>query len=126
MRSSLAVLGSTLLLAVSLATGTASASVPTSSAVSAAPAGAASCGDVQTVSAEEGYARIFYCDGNNRIVGNVYDTKADGRCPYVRAFMSNGSLVSASAGPKGDDSPVDIVAPPGGVFYGTVIDSHAC
>ncbi|MGY3677088.1 hypothetical protein [Streptomyces sp. TE33382] len=125
MRSSLAALGSTLLLTVSLATGTAAASAPASS-VTSAPAGAASCGDVSTVTGSTGYARIFYCDGGNRIVGNVYDTEADGRCPYVRAFLSNGTLTSAWAGPKGDDSPVDIVAPPGQVFYGTVIDSKAC
>ncbi|MFF3005679.1 hypothetical protein ACFVTF_23025 [Kitasatospora sp. NPDC057940] len=37
----------------------------------------------------EGYADGRICDGN--ITGTVHDTKADGRCPYVRLHFNDGS-----------------------------------
>ncbi|MFF9010514.1 hypothetical protein ACF087_32560 [Streptomyces goshikiensis] len=36
----------------------------------------------------EGYGDARVCDGN--ITGTVHDTKADGRCPYMRIFFSDG------------------------------------
>ncbi|WEH37245.1 hypothetical protein PZB75_30095 [Streptomyces sp. AM 4-1-1] len=36
----------------------------------------------------EGYGDARVCDGN--ITGTVHDTKADGRCPYVRIFFNDG------------------------------------
>ncbi|WP_330334523.1 hypothetical protein OHS33_35390 [Streptomyces sp. NBC_00536] len=48
----------------------------------------------------EGYGDGRVCDGN--ITGTVHDTRADGRCPYVRIFFTDGGWwESPWAGGKG-------------------------
>ncbi|GGP75336.1 hypothetical protein [Streptomyces melanogenes] len=48
----------------------------------------------------EGYGDGRVCDGN--ITGTVHDTRADGRCPYVRIhFTDGGTWDSPWAGGKG-------------------------
>ncbi|MGY0063683.1 hypothetical protein ACWY4P_45555 [Streptomyces sp. LZ34] len=85
-------LGGALLLAGTTLSGTATA----------APS---ACGGV---SSAEGHAVITTC-ASWQITGTVYDDKADGRCPRVRAYDNNDKYYYSDwAGPKGDSSPVDI------------------
>ncbi|MEU9997220.1 hypothetical protein [Streptomyces sp. NPDC050848] len=113
-----AVLGGAMLLAGTATVGTATA----------APAGASACGPQTRISSAEGYAWIAFCDGNTRVVGTVYDTKSDGRCPLVMGYLSGtgGTVNSNWAGPKGDNSPVDIGAAAGRTFVGAGMGYIRC
>ncbi|MGW2181585.1 hypothetical protein ACWCXX_26500 [Streptomyces sp. NPDC001732] len=66
------------------------------------------------------------CDGVHA-VGWVQDDAADGRCPFVRFWMSDGQTrISNWAGPKGDYSPIDVWAPPGTTIINYYLDSISC
>ncbi|MCB8905045.1 MULTISPECIES: hypothetical protein [unclassified Streptomyces] len=86
----------------------------TAPSASAGGSGALDCTVNFSISSGEGYANGKWCDYNTRISGNVHDTKSDGRCPFVRAYMSGGGWRDSDwAGPKGDSSPVNVSAPSG-------------
>ncbi|MFI5801272.1 hypothetical protein [Streptomyces sp. NPDC051561] len=72
---------------------------PAAHAAPSSPTGALACQN-WTVSSPEGKASGTQCD-NGVVSGWVEDTKADGRCPYVRLTTSSGTRNSPSAGPMG-------------------------
>lgn len=66
----------------------------------ASTAGASTCRNIEAPRTSEGYGDGRVCDGN--ITGTVHDTKADGRCPYVRVYFTIGEpWDSPWAGGKG-------------------------
>ncbi|WP_190092678.1 hypothetical protein [Streptomyces melanogenes] len=66
----------------------------------ASEAGVQTCDVFTTDKYPEGYGDGRVCDGN--ITGTVHDTRADGRCPYVRIFFDDGGWwESPWAGGKG-------------------------
>lgn len=75
-----------------------------------------SCTQNWSISSGEGYANGKWCNYNNKVTGTVHDTKADGRCPYVKGNYSGGYVDSNWAGPRGDSSPVTLKAPSGRSF----------
>lgn len=87
-----------------------------------APATVASAADSCTqnwsVSSSQGYANGKWCNYDTKITGTVHDTKADGRCPFVRGMQRDGGFHDSEwAGPKGDSSPVRLYASDGSSFY---------
>ncbi|MGV9255279.1 hypothetical protein [Streptomyces sp. NPDC003697] len=89
---------------------------PAATAAPGAPA-ADSCTNNWSVSSRQGYANGKWCNYNTKVIGTVHDTKADGRCPYVRGQVRGGGHVDSDwAGPKGDSSPVRLQAPRGKSF----------
>ncbi|MCQ8830556.1 hypothetical protein [Streptomyces malaysiensis] len=98
------------------------AAFPFSAAHAATPTSASSvqvpgCPHNWTVSSAEGVASGQWCYNKNLAIGTVTDTKADGRCPYVRGYTSYGRTVDSDwAGPKGDSSPVYLDAGTGDPF----------
>ncbi|WEH37244.1 hypothetical protein PZB75_30090 [Streptomyces sp. AM 4-1-1] len=50
--------------------------------------GPSTCRVISPQATAEGYGDGRVCDGN--ITGTVHDTKADGRCPYVRISFTRG------------------------------------
>ncbi|WP_456985520.1 hypothetical protein [Kitasatospora sp. cg17-2] len=116
-RTSSVILGASFLLASALGTGTALAGTTRT----------ASCGGSFTIFSNEGMASIQYCDGGTSVIGTVYDTAADGRCPRVEAKQSNGSWRTSDwAGPKGDTSPVNLYASPGLYFVDVKMGYISC
>ncbi|WP_330334524.1 hypothetical protein OHS33_35395 [Streptomyces sp. NBC_00536] len=55
-------------------------------AAQAATPGTSTCRVIEAPRTAEGYGDGRVCDGN--ITGTVHDTRADGRCPYVRIFFT--------------------------------------
>ncbi|MFD7260014.1 hypothetical protein [Streptomyces sp. NPDC059874] len=105
----------------------ATALVVTAPAASAGGTAALGCYQNWSISSGQGYANGQWCDGNTRVTGTVHDTNADGRCPFVRAYVSGGGYRdSAWAGPKGDSSPVDIYAPAGKTFTSVQMSYITC
>ncbi|GGS12999.1 hypothetical protein GCM10010269_60350 [Streptomyces humidus] len=114
----------TVLAAVGLA-GT--ALVVTAPTASAGSTGTLACNQNWSISSAQGYANGQWCDGNTRVTGTVHDTKADGRCPFVRGYLSGGGYHdSAWAGPKGDSSPVNLSAPSGRTFTSVAMNYITC
>lgn len=73
-----------------------------------------SCEQNWSVSGSEGYANGCYENGLTKVTGTVHDTKADGRCPFVRAHFTNGGVGDSNwATGKGTKANVNIVAPSG-------------
>ncbi|EXU67323.1 hypothetical protein Z951_15475 [Streptomyces sp. PRh5] len=65
------------------------------------------CNQNWSTSSQWGIASGQWRDSETLAKGTVTDTKADGRCPYVRTYTSSGSYIDSDwAGPKGDSSPV--------------------
>ncbi|MER8233106.1 hypothetical protein [Streptomyces sp. NPDC094049] len=90
---------------------------PAASAATSDGTGAAACDSNWSYSNSWGRASGKFCDNVTGMVGTVTDTAADGRCPYVRGNLNNGSWRDSDwAGPKGDSSPVNIWAPAGTYF----------
>ncbi|MFI5770983.1 hypothetical protein ACIA74_20955 [Streptomyces sp. NPDC051658] len=65
----------------------------------ASTAGVSTCRNIEAPRVAEGYGNGRVCDGN--ITGTVHDTKADGRCPYVRVYFTDGWWDSPWAGGSG-------------------------
>ncbi|MFE7592159.1 hypothetical protein ACFU6K_22395 [Kitasatospora sp. NPDC057512] len=73
-----------------------------------------SCTQNWSISSGEGYANGKWCNYNTKVAGTVHDTKADGRCPYVRGSLSNGGHVDSDwAGGKGKSRAITLYAPSG-------------
>ncbi|MFF9646381.1 hypothetical protein [Kitasatospora aureofaciens] len=71
-----------------------------------------SCTNNWSISSAEGYANGKWCNYNTKVIGTVHDTKADGRCPYVRGDLSNGGHVDSDwAGGKGKSRSITLLAP---------------
>lgn len=105
----------------------ATALVVTAPAASAGGTGALACNQNWSISSGQGYANGQWCDGNTRVSGTVHDTNADGRCPFVRGYLSGGGYHdSAWAGPKGDSSPVNLYAPSGQTFTSVSMKYITC
>ncbi|MFD0267410.1 hypothetical protein ACFVGY_12550 [Streptomyces sp. NPDC127106] len=86
----------------------------TAPSATAGDTGALACTANWSVSSGEGYANGKWCNNNTSVSGTVHDTKSDGRCPFVRGYLSGGGWRDSDwAGPKGDSSPVNIYAPSG-------------
>ncbi|MEU9182858.1 hypothetical protein AB0C90_39975 [Streptomyces sp. NPDC048550] len=69
-------------------------------AAQASTPGASTCRVIDPRATAEGYGDGRVCDGN--ITGTVHDTRADGRCPYVRIFFTVGGWWDSPwAGGKG-------------------------
>ncbi|MEU8542551.1 hypothetical protein AB0C52_21650 [Streptomyces sp. NPDC048717] len=80
----------------------------------ATPAAPPACEQNWDLSGGEGYANGCYENGLTKVTGTVHDTKADGRCPFVRAHFTNGSVGDSNwATGKGTKATVRIVAPSG-------------
>ncbi|BAU81079.1 hypothetical protein SLA_0124 [Streptomyces laurentii] len=80
----------------------------------AAPATVRACEQNWDLSGSEGYANGCYENGLTKVSGTVHDTKADGRCPFVRAHFTNGGVGDSNwATGKGTKANVSIVAPSG-------------
>ncbi|MFF7140918.1 hypothetical protein [Streptomyces nodosus] len=76
-----------------------------------------SCTTNWSVSSHEGYANGKWCNYNTKAIGTVHDTKADGRCPFVRGLLRGGGHVDSNwAGPKGHSTAVRLNAPRGKSF----------
>ncbi|MET8625098.1 hypothetical protein ABZW30_15315 [Kitasatospora sp. NPDC004669] len=76
-----------------------------------------SCTQNWSIKSAEGYANGKWCNYNTKIVGTVHDTRADGRCPFVRADLSNGGVVDSDwAGGKGKSRAITMYAPSGTYF----------
>ncbi|MEV7519183.1 hypothetical protein [Streptomyces sp. NPDC091371] len=105
----------------------ATALVVTAPAASAGSSGVLACNQNWSISSSQGYANGQWCDGNTRVTGTVHDTNADGRCPFVRGYLSGGGYHdSAWAGPKGDSSPVNLYAPSGRTFTSVQMSYITC
>ncbi|GAA3014827.1 MULTISPECIES: hypothetical protein [unclassified Kitasatospora] len=99
--------------------------LPASGAHAAPPAD--SCTQNWSVSSGEGYANGKWCNYNTKVVGTVHDTKADGRCPYVRGNLSNGGRVDSDwAGGKGKSRAITLYAPSGTHFTSVTMRSIGC
>ncbi|MFE7524383.1 hypothetical protein ACFU7Y_01490 [Kitasatospora sp. NPDC057542] len=89
--------------------------LPVTGAHAAPPAD--SCTQNWSISSGEGYANGKTCNNHAKLVGTVHDTKADGRCPYVRGKLSNGGHVDSDwAGGKGKSRAITLYAPSGAHF----------
>ncbi|MBD0345549.1 MAG: hypothetical protein ICV63_12155 [Coleofasciculus sp. Co-bin14] len=75
----------------------------TLSLVPADPASAGTCGQKFDSKVNGGEASwSLHCSGTKIIIdGWVKDTKADGKCAYVKAFANSQSMPQAKACPKG-------------------------
>ncbi|MBO1417889.1 hypothetical protein [Streptomyces sp. FH025] len=92
----------------------------------AAPA-ADSCTQNWSISSGQGYANGKWCNYNTKVVGSVHDTKADGRCPFVRGHLSNGGHVDSEwAGGKGKSRAITIYAPSGTQFTSLSMSYISC
>ncbi|MFD4658160.1 hypothetical protein ACFWP2_21330 [Kitasatospora sp. NPDC058444] len=84
--------------------------LPATAAHAAPPAD--SCTQNWSVNSGEGYANGKTCNNHTKLVGTVHDTKADGRCPYVRGNLSGGGYVDSDwAGGKGKSRAITLYAP---------------
>ncbi|WP_157879641.1 hypothetical protein [Streptomyces yangpuensis] len=91
----------------------------------AAPAPAAAGGDSSALGCTpwrewrgEGGGSGEICDGA-RATGNIYDAKADGRCPFIKFYYAKGGHKSSpSVGPAGTTLRIDVSADPGKYFNG--------
>ncbi|GAA3036911.1 hypothetical protein GCM10020229_55400 [Kitasatospora albolonga] len=73
-----------------------------------------SCTQNWSISSGEGYANGKWCNYNTKVTGTVHDTKADGRCPFVRGVLSNGGVVDGDwATGKGTSRGFTLDAPSG-------------
>ncbi|MEV7770348.1 hypothetical protein [Kitasatospora sp. NPDC086791] len=92
----------------------------------AAPA-ADSCTQNWSISSAEGYANGKWCNDNTKVVGTVHDTKADGRCPFVRGNLSSGGYVDSDwAGGKGKSRAITLHAPSGAHFTSVTMRYIGC
>jgi hypothetical protein len=84
--------------------------VPAAAVSPAAPA----CERNWDLSGSEGYANGCYEHNLTLVTGTVHDTKADGRCPFVRAHFTNGGVGDSNwATGKGTKATVRVAAPSG-------------
>ncbi|MFF4378061.1 hypothetical protein [Kitasatospora sp. NPDC001547] len=99
--------------------------VPLTGAHAAPPAD--SCTQNWSISSGQGYANGKWCNYDTKVVGTVHDTKADGRCPYVRGGLSNGGYVDSDwAGGKGKSRAITLHAPSGTRFTSLSMRSIGC
>ncbi|MGW1177314.1 hypothetical protein ACWD4P_26815 [Kitasatospora sp. NPDC002543] len=99
--------------------------LPAAGAQAAPPAD--SCTNNWSIDSGEGYANGKWCNYDTKVVGTVHDTKADGRCPYVRGRLSNGGYADSDwAGGKGKSRAITLRAPSGARFTGLSMQYISC
>ncbi|MFE7246087.1 hypothetical protein [Streptomyces sp. NPDC057580] len=99
--------------------------VPATTAQAAAQAD--SCTQNWSISSTEGHASGQWCNYNTKIKGTVTDDRADGRCPFVRAYMSGGSYKDSPwVGPKGTSKYFELTAWSGQSFTSVAMKYVAC
>jgi len=65
--------------------------------VGATPAARAadSCTQNWSISSGQGYANGQWCNYNTKVKGTVHDNHSDGRCPFVRGYLTTGGYVDS-------------------------------